>query len=62
MLGRDSYQLQTEIRKWCGEQFGEYNYTIKDCERWSVTEMFGYQTYTFRDAKDAMWFKIKWVV
>lgn len=65
-LDRDAYQYHEIIIDWCVELFGsmfgkaDESNPLALSNRWQRHMMFGYQTYQFRDEKDAMIFILKW--
>lgn len=52
-LNRNYYSLQSDIYRWCAEQFGPcQNFSSELC-RWSIESHFGCTTLTFTHSEDA---------
>lgn len=60
-FGKDRYQEQREMVRWCEQNFGlgQYSNTVEKT-RWTWDSIFGSTFFYFKDGEDAVLFSLKW--
>lgn len=65
-LDRNHYHKTHEIEDWLRKNIGRGTWYAGELDhlnlnmKWTISQMFGYTTITFRDDKDAIMFTLKW--
>ncbi len=66
-LDRYYYHKTDVIEEWLRKNIGNGTWYAGDIEhlseefKWTISQMFGYSTYTFRDDRDALMFAMIWL-
>jgi len=63
-LGKDKYHLNKEMMEWCLEFVGGDNIGSPPTginPTWDVTIVFGNSTYYFKNERDLILFKLRWL-
>ena len=67
-FGKDRYHQHLEMEQWCKENIGPGGWTQEAAvtregfgnKIWLIHCMFGNTTFSFKEEKDFMWFKLRW--
>ena len=68
-FGKNRFHQHPEMDQWCRDNIGEGGWTYETPKTWEgmngkiwvMHSMFGNTTFCFKEEKDFMWFKLRWV-